>query len=199
MIDSSPISRHQSATRLASGPLATVPSPISPICRMPSAFSSSKTSRPKSSSATGAPAITFAPAGRKFWKQRCAVTASALTPIASFGRPGRCTSPAETSVVTPPFTPISIQPNWFWRGVQSPNTGWQWESISPGDRPEPFASITVSAPEQSRSAALPIAAIRPSTTTIASASRIGLFRSPESSRPMLRITSLPLAGPAATS
>ncbi len=39
------------------------------------------------------------------------------------GRPGRWTSPAETMVVTPPCRKLSIQFSWFWRGVQSPNTG----------------------------------------------------------------------------
>ena len=40
--------------------------------------------------------------GRKPSKARCAVMASALTPTTSRGRPGRCTSPAETMLVTPP-------------------------------------------------------------------------------------------------
>ena len=76
--------------------------------------------------------MTLAPEGRKLANVRCAVMASALTPMGSLGRPGRCTSPAETNVVTPPLTHESIQPSWFCRGVQSPNTGWQWLSIRPG-------------------------------------------------------------------
>ncbi len=62
----------------------------------------------------------------------------------SFGRPGRCTSPAEIIVVTPPLSVESIQPSWFWRGVQSPNTGCTWLSISPGHSVTPLASISVS-------------------------------------------------------
>ena len=54
-------------------------------------------------SITGAPASTLTPPGRKLSKARCAVIASAFRPTMSFGRPGRCTSPAEIIVVTPPF------------------------------------------------------------------------------------------------
>mgnify|MGYP007007741248 CR=1 FL=1 len=61
----------------------------------------------------------------------------------SLGRPGRCTSPADTMVVTPPFMVESIQPIWFWRGVQSPNTGCTWLSIRPGATQVWRASITV--------------------------------------------------------
>ncbi len=32
-----------------------------------------------------------------------------------------------------------------WRGVKSPNTGWQCESMSPGITALPLASMTVSA------------------------------------------------------
>ena len=46
-----------------------------------------------------------------------------------------------------------------WRGVKSPNTGWQCESISPGITVVPRASITVSA---SPSSPRPTAAMRPS-------------------------------------
>jgi len=35
-------------------------------------------------------------------KQRCAASASALTPAGSLGRPGTCTSDAEIAVVVPP-------------------------------------------------------------------------------------------------
>ena len=52
-----------------------------------------------------------------------AVIAKAFRPTISFGRPGKCTSPAEIIVVTPPFMVDSIHPNWFCRGVQSPKTG----------------------------------------------------------------------------
>ena len=41
-------------------------------------------------------------------------------------------SPAEIIVVTPPLRKLSIQPNWFCRGVHSPRTGWTWLSIRPG-------------------------------------------------------------------
>ena len=83
-------------------------------------------------SITGAPASTLTPPGRKLSNARCAVMASAFSPTMSLGRPGRCTSPAEIIVVTPPFIVESIQPSWFWRGVQSPNTGCTWLSIRPG-------------------------------------------------------------------
>ena len=83
-------------------------------------------------SITGAPAWTFTPLARKFENVRCAVIASALSPTMSRGRPGVCTSPAETIVVTPPCRQESIQPSWFCRGVQSPATGWTWLSIRPG-------------------------------------------------------------------
>ena len=96
-------------------------------------------------SSTGAPACSLTPPGRKFEKARCAVIASALTPTTSRGRPGRWTSPAEIIVVTPPCRKLSIQPSWLWRGVQSPNTGWTWLSISPGATVVPLASTTTSA------------------------------------------------------
>ena len=143
--------------------------------------------------------MTLAPEGRKLANVRWAVMASAFTPMGSLGRPGRCTSPAETKVVTPPLTHESIQPSWFCRGVQSPNTGWQWLSISPGATAQPLASMTRSGLSVSTSLPLPIAVMRPSTATIVSASRIGWPRSPDSSRPMLRTTSLPCIGPAAAS
>ena len=110
-----------------------------------------------------------------------------------------CTSPAEIMVVTPPCRLDSIQPSWFWRGVQSPATGWTWLSIKPGARAVPWASIVVEAPDVSRSAWRPIAAIRPSTETTVSASRIGLAISPDKRSPMLRMTSLPVPPPDAAS
>ena len=109
----------------------------------------------------------------------------------SRGLPGVCTSPAEIIVVTPPWRQESIQPIWFWRGVQSPATGCMWLSIRPGVSATPLASTTVAASSVSTSFSRPIAAMRPSTATTVSASRIGLARSPDRSNPMLRITSLP--------
>lgn len=108
----------------------------------------------------------------------------------SLGRPGVCTSPAEIMVVTPPCMVESIQPSWFWRGVQSPATGWTWLSISPGESTVPLASMTVPAPSVSRSLKRPTAAIRPPTATRVSASRIGRSMSPESIRPIFFTTSL---------
>ena len=144
---------------------------------------------------TGAPASTFTPpptpAARMPSNARWAVIASAFSPTMSLGRPGRWTSPAEIIVVTPPFRHDSIQPSWFWRGVQSPNTGWTCESISPGASVVPRQSMVVRACSVSQSAARPIATIRPSSTTTVSASRIGASMSPESIRPTFRITTLP--------
>src|SRR6185312_16317540 len=74
-----------------------------------------------------------------------------------------------------------------------------WLSIRPGATAQPLASMTRSAFSVSAVFALPICVIRPSTATAVSASRIGWARSPESSRPMLRTTSLPFMGPAAAS
>ena len=103
-------------------------------------------------------------------KARCAVMASALRPTTSLGRPGRCTSPAETMVVTPPWRKLSIQPSWLWRGVQSPKTGWTWLSIKPGASVVPLASMVVAvAPPISRLPARPIAEMRPSMATMVSA------------------------------
>src|SRR5213596_637229 len=56
----------------------------------------------------------------------------------SFGRPGRCTSPAEMTDVTPPCSPDSMKLSVCWRGVKSPNTGWAWESMSPGSAVAPL-------------------------------------------------------------
>ena len=150
-------------------------------------------------SMTGAPASTFTPPGRKLSKARCAVMASAFRPTMSLGRPGRCTSPAEIMVVTPPFMVESIQPSWLWRGVQSPNTGCTWLSIRPGATQVFLQSMTVFAPSRSQSFSLPTATISPSFTTMVSASRIGRSMSPDSSRPMFRMTTLPDLAPAATS
>ena len=71
------------------------------------------------------------------------------------------------------------------RGVKSPNTGWQWESISPGTTVLPRASITVSA---SPSSPRPTAVMRPSSMAMVSPSRSGRAMSPETICPMLRMS-----------
>src|SRR6185295_967906 len=71
--------------------------------------------------------------------------ASALSPTMSLGRPGRCTSPAEIMVVMPPLRPESMKSIVRCRGVKSPKTGWQYESMRPGTTVLPRGSITVSA------------------------------------------------------
>src|SRR3990172_9097435 len=111
--------------------------------------------------------------------------ASALSPTTSLGRPGRCTSPAEIMVVSPPWSPDSMKSNVRWRGVKSPKTGWQWESSNPGITVVPLASMTVSA---SPSSPLPTAAILPPSITIVSPSRSGRWRSPETIAPIPRMT-----------
>ena len=190
-----PCLRAHATIRAASSPALTEPSPTSPSSFTPAAAISAKSLSVIPFSITGAPASTFTPpptpAARIPSNARCAVIASAFTPVTSLGRPGRCTSPAEIIVVTPPFMHDSIQPSWFCRGVQSPNTGCTCESISPGASAVPRQSITRRGLSQSQSACLPTAAISPSSTTIVSASRIGASMSPESIRPTLRITTLP--------
>ena len=94
--------------------------------------SSAKSDSTKPCSRSTAPACTVAPSGCTVWNALCARMARALTPAGSVGRPGRCGSPAEMSVVTPPLTCASIQPIVESRGVKSPNTGWTWGSMSPG-------------------------------------------------------------------
>src|SRR6266478_4009190 len=173
----------------AVGPSFTLPSPTSPNKRTPASASERKSSSTIPCSITGAPAKTFTPLGRSAANARCAVIAIAFTPTTSFGRPGMCTSPAEIIVVTPPCRQLSIQPIWFWRGVQSPATGCTWLSISPGASVVPLASMIRVAPSASTSFSLPTAVIFPSTAITVSASRIGFCRSPLSSRPILRITS----------
>src|SRR5438093_4442726 len=105
----------------------------------------------------------------------------------SFGRPGRCTSPAEMTDVTPPCSPDSMKLSVCWRGVKSPNTGWAWESMSPGSAVAPLASIVWSrsppAPAPP-SSPRPIAAIRSSSIRIESASAIGASMSPVTTVPM---------------
>jgi hypothetical protein len=155
-----------------------------------------KSSSTISHSITGAPACTFTPPGRSVQNARCAKIAIALRPTTSRGRPGMCTSPAEIMVVTPPCKKLSIHPIWFCLGVQSPATGWTWLSISPGATVVPLASTIVVAPEVSTSLTRPMAVILPFTATTVSASRIGFSSIPDSSSPILRITSL--LGPALT-
>ena len=194
-----PYLRAQATILRAVGPSFTPPRPTSPRKRTPAAASSWKSCSSMPGSITGAPAWTFTPLARKFENVRCAAIASAFSPTMSRGRPGVCTSPAETMVVTPPCRQESIQPSWFCRGVQSPATGWTWLSIRPGASVTPWASIVVVAPERSRSAARPIAVMRPSIARIASASKIGLAMSPLSIRPMFLIASLAGAPEAAGS
>src|SRR5262249_57241070 len=102
----------------------------------------------------------------------------------SLGRPGRCTSPAEIMVVRPPLSPDSMKSTVRWRGVKSPKTGWQCESMRPGTTVLPRASMTVSA---STSSARPTAAMVPSATTTLSASRSGRAMSPDTMAPMFLI------------
>src|SRR3989338_4675109 len=111
--------------------------------------------------------------------------ARALSPTTSLGRPGRCTSPAEIMVVSPPWSPDSMKSSVRWRGVKSPKTGWQWESINPGITVVPLASMTVSA---SPSSPLPTAEIFPPSIRIVSPSRSGRWRSPETIAPIRRMT-----------
>src|SRR6266498_4046645 len=99
----------------------------------------------------------------------------------SLGRPGRWTSPAEIMVVRPPLRPDSMKSMVRCRGVKSPNTGWQCESMRPGMTALPLASMMVSA---SASSPRPAAAIFPSAMTMLSASRSGRAMSPDTIRPM---------------
>ena len=192
-----PCLRAQATIFLASSPAFTVPRPTSPSSFTPAFASSAKSCSSMPFSITGAPACTLTPPGRNASKLRCAVIASAFRPTMSLGRPGRCTSPAEIMVVTPPLRNESIQPSWLCRGVQSPNTGWTWLSIRPGESAVPLASIVTCAPERSKSRSLPTATMRPLSAMIVSASRIGRFRSPDSISPTLRITIFPAGPPAA--
>src|SRR5262245_54808001 len=103
----------------------------------------------------------------------------------SLGRPGRCTSPAEIIVVTPPWSPDSMKSTARWRGVKSPKTGWQWESISPGITVEPAASITVSA---SSSRSRPSARTTPPSIAMESPPASGRAMSPDTICPMFLIS-----------
>ena len=103
----------------------------------------------------------------------------------SLGRPGRCTSPAEIIVVMPPLRPDSMKSIVRWRGVKSPNTGWQCESMRPGTTVLPRASMTVSA---SSSRPRPTATILPSAATIESPSSSGFAMSPDTICPMFLIS-----------
>ena len=176
----------------ASLPVFTEPRPISPTRRTPAAAISTKSASLMPSSRIGAPACTFTPPGRKFAYAFAATIASALRPTMSLGRPGRCTSPAEMAVVTPPCIPESMKSTVRCRGVKSPKTGCTCESISPGITVVPRASITVSA---SSSSARPTAAMRPSRMTRESASSSGRAMSPLTRVPMLRTRVFIARGP----
>src|SRR3990172_232838 len=78
-----------------------------------------------------------------------------------------------------------MNPNAFWRGVQSPRTMWTWVSIRPGARVAPLTSIRTSAAAASISARLPIFAKTPSSTRTVSASTNARSKSPLMIRPTL--------------
>ena len=94
--------------------------------------------------------------------------ASALTPTMSFGRPGQMhlagrDHRGDAAVAAS----MSIQPSWFWRGVQSPNTGCTWLSIRPGATRRALGVDDACRRRRCRRpSALPTAAIRPSTATM---------------------------------
>src|SRR5438445_667791 len=132
MVTVMPWARAQQTIGAAALSVFTEPRPISPTRRTPAAAISAKSPSVMPSSRMGAPAWTFTPPGRKFAYDFAATIASALRPTMSLGRPGRCTSPAEIAVVTPPFMPESMKSIVRWRGVKSPKTGWTCESMSPG-------------------------------------------------------------------
>src|SRR6185295_19334194 len=167
----------------ASLPVFTEPRPISPTSFTPAAAISLKSASVRPSSKIGAPASTLTPPGRKFAYDFAATMASALRPTMSLGRPGRCTSPAEIAVVTPPCMAESMKSTVRWRGVKSPKTGCTWESMRPGITVVPRQSMTVSA---SSSRPRPMPAMTPSRSTRESASRRGRRRSPLTRVPMLR-------------
>ena len=189
IVDWMPYLRAQPTIFFASSPVLTPPRPISPSSLTPASARNRKSSSSIPVSRIGAPAWTLTPPGGKDEKARCAVMPRATTPLGSRGRPGRWTSPAEIIVVTPPCMVESIQLSWFWRGVQSPNTGWTWLSISPGTSATPFASTTTSAPAVLQSASLPKAAIFPSSATTVSPSRMGFSSAPDRSKPIFLMTS----------
>src|SRR5438552_4612999 len=183
MVTVMPWARAQRTIGAASLPVFTEPRPISPTRRTPAAAISAKSPSVMPSSRMGAPASTFTPPGRKLAYAFAATMASALRPTMSLGRPGRCTSPAEIAVVTPPFMPESRKSIVRCRGVKSPKTGWTCESMRPGITVVPRQSMTVSA---SSSSARPTPVITPSRSTRESASRTGRRRSPLTRSPMLR-------------
>src|SRR5713226_6826541 len=88
-------------------------------------------------------------------------------------------------VVMPPLRPESMKSIARWRGVKSPKTGWQCESMRPGITVLPLASMTVSA---SPSSPFPTATILPLSATIESPSSSGLVMSPETIWPMFLIS-----------
>src|SRR5207247_8565728 len=85
---------------------------------------------------------------------------------------------------------LSVHVVGVWRGAQSPGAGWTWLSVRPGATVVPLASTMVVAPSVLTSLRRPMAVIFPFSATIVSASRIGFSMAPDSSSPMLRITSL---------
>ena len=99
----------QATIGAACAPVLTLPSPISPTSVTPPAAISAKSCSSSPSSRIGAPALTFTPAGRRFAYAFAATIASAFSPMTSFGRPGRWTSPAEMTEVTPPCRPDSMK------------------------------------------------------------------------------------------
>src|SRR5215831_14957533 len=107
------------------------------------------------------------------------ISPTSFTPCLAIS--AKCTSPAEIMVVRPPLSPDSMKSTVRWRGVKSPKTGWQCESMRPGMTVLPRASITVSA---STSRPRPTAEIAPSTTTTLSPSSNGRAMSPDTMAPM---------------
>ena len=107
----------ETAFCFAVSPALTEPRPTSPSSFTPASARSLKSFSSMPCSITGAPPCTFTPEGRKFSYQRWEAIASAFSPTMSFGRPGRCTSPAEIMVVTPPCRQESIQLICDCRGV----------------------------------------------------------------------------------
>ncbi|RJQ80814.1 hypothetical protein D5S19_24530 [Amycolatopsis panacis] len=99
----SPASRAQRTW--STPPIGSANAPKPYLARLtPVSASSRKSCSDSVGSISTAPARTRMPPGRYLLKHRCAAIASAFTPAASRGRPGTCTSPADTVVVMPPWT-----------------------------------------------------------------------------------------------
>ena len=116
-VETIPFARPHATIGAASAPVFTDPRPISPMRRTPAAAISAKSASTIPSSRIGAPARTLTPPGRRLAYAVDGAIASALRPTMSFGRPGRCGSPAEIIVVTPPWSPDSMKSDVRWRGV----------------------------------------------------------------------------------